>query len=191
MTSAEPNDIDETGAREQLVPSWLGAARRYAAAMHGPAPHRDGTCDAMYPGASLDRYGRCLLVRATPRRTSIVATGRRRSPCGPPTMAGSRTARSTTARRSRSTPVAPVRRDVESRRARDESNPDPRTTSAAVALNYRRSPRRRRRHTARLRGVDSGWPAPHAERMLRSGASGPALALRLPRPRDSSHAGIA
>jgi hypothetical protein len=43
------------------MPSWLGGARRLAARRPGPVLHLDGTCDAVYPGASDDRDGRCLL----------------------------------------------------------------------------------------------------------------------------------
>lgn len=51
-----------TGIEARVTsPSWLDGARRYAARRHGLEPHSDGTCDALYPGASLDRDGRCLL----------------------------------------------------------------------------------------------------------------------------------
>ena len=57
---------DEGVPVNALNPSWLGGARRFAARSHGPEPHHDGTCDALYPGTSLDRDGRCLLAGGHP-----------------------------------------------------------------------------------------------------------------------------
>ncbi len=62
MTSAEPTEIEDPGMRILVTPSWLGGARRFASRRHGSAGHCDGTCNALYPGASLDRDGRCLLA---------------------------------------------------------------------------------------------------------------------------------
>ena len=62
MASAEPTGIETPSPRVLVTPSWLGGARRFAARRRGPAAHCDGTCDALYPGASFDRDGRCLLA---------------------------------------------------------------------------------------------------------------------------------
>lgn len=43
------------------TPTWVEGARRYGA-KSGRIAHHDGTCDALYPGASHDRDGRCLLA---------------------------------------------------------------------------------------------------------------------------------
>lgn len=42
------------------TPRWVECARSYRATSSGVA-HHDGTCDAMYPGSSDERDGRCLL----------------------------------------------------------------------------------------------------------------------------------
>ena len=47
--------------RHTTAPSWAEGARRYQA-RRGPVAHHDGTCDALYPGASDDRDGRCVLA---------------------------------------------------------------------------------------------------------------------------------
>jgi hypothetical protein len=47
------------------TPRWVEHARAYRATSGGVA-HHDGTCDAMYPGASDDRDGRCLLAEGHP-----------------------------------------------------------------------------------------------------------------------------
>lgn len=44
-----------------VTPTWLDGARRYKARRRGTA-HHDGTCDALYPSASRERDGRCLLA---------------------------------------------------------------------------------------------------------------------------------
>ena len=62
MRSAEPIEIEDPGGRVPMAPSWLGGARRFAARRRRCDAHRDGTCDALYPGASNDRDGRCLLA---------------------------------------------------------------------------------------------------------------------------------
>lgn len=43
------------------APRWVESARRYQA-RRGAVAHHDGTCDALYPGASDDRDGRCVLA---------------------------------------------------------------------------------------------------------------------------------
>ena len=55
-------EFEEPSADGSVAPSWLEGAQRYSARKHGPAAHHDGTCDALYPGTSLDRDGRCLLT---------------------------------------------------------------------------------------------------------------------------------
>ena len=45
-----------------VTPTWLDGAGRYKARRRG-IEHRDGTCDALYPSASRDRDGRCLLAK--------------------------------------------------------------------------------------------------------------------------------
>jgi hypothetical protein len=62
MREAEPTEIEGQRVRVPVTPSWLGGARRFAARKRGAEAHCDGTCDALYPGTSLDRQGRCLLA---------------------------------------------------------------------------------------------------------------------------------
>ena len=47
--------------RTNAAPRWVEGARRYRA-RRAPLAHHDGTCDALYPGTSSDRDGRCLLA---------------------------------------------------------------------------------------------------------------------------------
>jgi hypothetical protein len=47
------------------TPRWVECARGYRARSSGVA-HHDGTCDAMYPGSSDERDGRCLLAEGHP-----------------------------------------------------------------------------------------------------------------------------
>jgi hypothetical protein len=47
--------------RANAAPRWVEGAQRYQA-RRGPIAHHDGTCDALYPGASNDRDGRCVLA---------------------------------------------------------------------------------------------------------------------------------
>lgn len=47
--------------RENAAPRWVEGARRYRL-RRGPIAHHDGTCDAVYPGTSDDRDGRCVLA---------------------------------------------------------------------------------------------------------------------------------
>jgi hypothetical protein len=61
MTRAVRIEIPASGA-PVVTPSWLDGARRHSARRRRPGEHGDGTCDALYPGTSLDRDGRCLLA---------------------------------------------------------------------------------------------------------------------------------
>jgi hypothetical protein len=47
--------------RTNAAPRWVEGAQRYQA-RRGPIAHHDGTCDAVYPGTSNDRDGRCVLA---------------------------------------------------------------------------------------------------------------------------------
>ena len=51
--------------RTASTPRWVERARSYRART-GRVAHHDGTCDAMYPGTSDDRDGRCLLAAGHP-----------------------------------------------------------------------------------------------------------------------------
>ena len=47
--------------RRNAEPRWVEGARRYQA-RGGFIAHHDGTCDAVYPGTSNDRDGRCVMA---------------------------------------------------------------------------------------------------------------------------------
>lgn len=65
--------------RTASTPRWVERATSYRARA-GRLPHHDGTCDAMYPGTSDERDGRCLLTAGHPGTHVFRGHGPRKRP---------------------------------------------------------------------------------------------------------------